>query len=76
MAIPRNIEKYANGTMRIENKWEKIEFDLIRNYFEEIKKCNAILILNKDKNSISNYVGSNSLIEMAFAYVLNKKYFY
>jgi len=73
--IPANTDKYANGTIDVENKWEKIELDVIRVYFNEIKKTDAILVINKDKNNIKNYVGGNSLIEMAFAYVLNKKIF-
>jgi len=28
-----------------------------------------------DKNGIGNYIGGNTLIEMAFAHVLNKKIF-
>ena len=47
----------------------------IDNYFEEIKKTDAILVINKDKNNIKNYIGGNSLIEIAFAHVLNKKVF-
>src|SRR3989344_3786316 len=73
--MPPNIEKYAGGAVKVENKWEKIELDLIRGYYEEIKKVDAILVVNKDKNGIKNYVGGNSLIEIAFAYVLNKKIF-
>jgi len=73
--VPTNTDKYANGTIDVENKWEKIEFDVIRAYFEEIKKTDAVLVINKDKNSIKNYVGGNSLIEIAFAHVLNKKVF-
>ena len=73
--VPTNTDKYANGTIDVENKWEKIELDVIRAYFEEIKKTDSILVINKDKNNIKNYVGGNSLIEMAFAHVLNKKIF-
>jgi hypothetical protein len=73
--VPTNTDKYADGTIDIENKWEKIELDVIRVYFDEIKKTDAILVTNKDKNNIKNYVGGNSLIEMAFAHVLNKKIF-
>ncbi|PIU29824.1 hypothetical protein COT07_04095 [Candidatus Woesearchaeota archaeon CG07_land_8_20_14_0_80_44_23] len=73
--VPANTEKYANGIIDVENKWEKIEFDVICAYFEEIKKTDAILVINKDKNNIKNYIGGNSLIEIAFAHVLNKKVF-
>lgn len=73
--VPANTNKYAKGIINAENKWEKIELDVIRDYFEEIKKTGAILVINKDKNNIKNYVGGNSLIEIAFAHVLNKKIF-
>ena len=73
--LPKNAEKYANGTIDVENKLEKIQLDVIRAYFEEIKNTDAVLIINKDKNNIQNYIGGNSLIEMAFAHVLNKKIF-
>ncbi|MFA5019604.1 MAG: hypothetical protein WC533_00740 [Candidatus Pacearchaeota archaeon] len=73
--IPANTDKYANGIINIEDKWEKIELDVIRTYFEKIKKTDAILVINKDKNNINNYIGGNSLIEIAFAHVLNKRIF-
>lgn len=44
-------------------------------YYEEIGKNDAILVLNNEKNEISGYIGGNSLIEMGFAIVLNKKIF-
>ncbi|MEK6886722.1 MAG: hypothetical protein AABW88_02725 [Nanoarchaeota archaeon] len=72
---PANVEKYADGRVSVEDKWEKIESDVIKSYFEEIKKVDAILVVNKDKNNIKNYVGGNALIEMAFAHILNKKIF-
>ena len=75
VVVPHNAEKYADGTIAIENKWEKIEGDLIRNYFNEIKNTDAVLILNQTKNNIANYIGGNGLIEMAFAHVLDKKLF-
>jgi hypothetical protein len=76
VVVPKNIDKYASGELNSsENKWEKLELDVIKNYFEEIKKTDAILVFNKTKNEIENYVGGNSLIEMAFAHVLNKKIF-
>ena len=73
--VPANTDKYARGTMKVENKWEKMELDVIRAYYNEIKKTDSILVVNKDKNNIKNYIGGNSLIEMAFAHVLEKKIF-
>lgn len=73
--VPAGTAKHADGTIRNEDKWEKLEFDVIKAYFNEIKKKDAILVINNDKNNIHGYVGGNSLIEMAFAHVLNKKIF-
>ncbi len=75
VTTPGNIEKYANGNINVEDKWKKIESDVIKIHFEKIKKTEAILVINKDKNNIKNYVGGNGLTEMAFAHVLNKKIF-
>ncbi|MFA5050594.1 MAG: hypothetical protein WC499_00550 [Patescibacteria group bacterium] len=72
---PKDILKYAEGEVNHEDKWSKIEGDVFKEYFEEIKKCDAILVINKDKQGIKNYIGGNSLIEMAFAHILNKKIF-
>lgn len=73
--VPENTDKYANNTMDVENKWEKIEIDAIRAYYNKIWDSDAILVLNYDKKWISNYIWGNSLIEIAFAHVLDKKIF-
>jgi len=73
--IPANTDSYANKTIKVENKWEKIELDVIREYFKKINENDAVFVLNKSKNNIEDYVGGNSLIEIAFAHVLNKKIF-
>jgi len=75
VVVPLNTDKYAQGNIKTENKKEKIEHNSIKTYFEEIKRSDAILVVNTDKNNIKNYIGGNSLIEMAFAYILNKKIF-
>jgi len=72
---PAEIHKWTDANANIDNKWEKIELDVFKYYFEEIKKSDAILVINEEKNNIKNYIGGNSLIEMSFAYVLNKKIF-
>ena len=53
----------------------KKHIDALKLFFNEIKKAEAILVLNYKKKGIDNYVGGNSLIEMAFAHVLGKKIF-
>ncbi len=53
----------------------KIDHDLIRKYYNEIVQGDAILVINKDKKDVKNYIGGNSFLEMGFAYVLGKKIF-
>jgi len=40
-----------------------------------IKKSDAILVLNYDRKGIKNYIGGNTLMEIGFAHVLEKKIF-
>lgn len=54
--------------------WDRKE-EAIRMHFQKIEWSDAILILNHDKNNISNYVGANTLLEMGIAFHLNKKIF-
>ena len=53
----------------------KKHIDALRLFFNEIKKSDAILVLNYKKRGVPGYIGGNSLIEMAFAHVLGKKIF-
>lgn len=64
-------EKQKNG----DGALRKIQDDLIKRYYEIIKNSDAILVINIDKKGIANYIGGNTLIEMAFAHVLDKKIF-
>jgi predicted RNA-binding protein with PUA domain len=77
--LPRNTENYVAGNLKFESHKEsaenKIKHNLFKHYFDEIKKSDAILVVNKDKNNVKNYIGGNTLIEMAFAHVLDKKIF-
>lgn len=52
-----------------------IKQDVIKYYFEKIKEVDAILVLNFEKKGIKGYIGGNTLLEMGFAHVLNKKIF-
>ena len=73
--IQEDVEMHAEGKIKEEDKWRKLQIDPIKTYYNEIKKADAIIVINMDKNNIKNYIGGNVLIEMAFAYVLNKKIF-
>lgn len=72
---PSEIDKHVAGTIGLNSKEEKIQGNLIQLYYNEIKQMDAIIVLNKTKNNIENYIGGNSFLEMAFAHVLNKKNF-
>lgn len=73
--IQEDVGSYADGKIKEEDKWRKIQIDPFKKYFEEIKKADAILVINMKKNDIEGYIGGNTLIEMAFAYVLSKTIF-
>lgn len=73
VVVPKDTEHYASGKKNVEGKWEKQEGDLLKNYWNEIKVSDAVLIVNITKNGITNYVGGNALIEMAYAHVLVKR---
>jgi len=75
--IPRNTEKYANGNKPPEKHFEstknKLESNLIQDYYNKIKESDAVLVINTDKNGNKNYVGGNTFLELGFAHVLDKK---
>jgi predicted RNA-binding protein with PUA domain len=80
VVLPRFTEEYAQMAtleeMHGESAKNKIKHGLIREYFEEIKRGDAILVLSGERHGIKNYVGGNSFLEMAFAHVLDKKIFF
>lgn len=53
----------------------KKEQGYIKWYYDAIFNSDAILVLNFDKRGIKNYVGGNTLMEIGFAHVNNKKIF-
>lgn len=53
----------------------KLLCDFIQAHFEEIKKSDAILILNYTRFGIDSYIGGDALMEIGFAYALQKKIF-
>lgn len=85
--IPLATQKILNGDISFEN-WQMhkekegdmwfrktAEEDLIKRYYRLIKDSDDILVVNIDKKSVKNYIGGNTLLEMGFAYVLDKKIF-
>lgn len=67
-AAEQGIEAYETATA-------KVHGDLIRGYFSQIQQADAVLIVNEHKNGIDDYIGGNTLIELAFGLVLNKRCF-
>lgn len=71
-------EQYLNKTPEeIEElkMYHKQEKDAIKEFWEEIKNSDAILVLNYDRKGIANYIGGNAFMEIGFAHVLNKRIF-
>jgi len=66
------IEEMKNGTEHYEIKRK---YGYIKWWYDSIKNSDAVLICNFDKNNIKNYIGGNTLIEIGFAHVNNKKVF-
>ena len=44
----------------------------IRDHYEKIEWCDAIIISNHKKKEVAGYIGGNTLIEMGVAFFLNK----
>jgi hypothetical protein len=72
----------ADGTAReliedISNDHAEVKrrHDFIRLWHDLIKSGDAVLICNFDKNGVRNYIGGNTLMEMGFAHVNDKKVF-
>jgi hypothetical protein len=63
------ISQFAEGYL---GKAEKEKEQLAVN---DKKEHDAILVLNYDRKGIRNYIGGNTLMEIGFAHVLNKKIF-
>lgn len=76
IVLPEFTHEYASldtiDKMHTESARHKVEYDLIRGYFEKIKSSDAVLIVNVEKKGVKGYIGGNSFLEMGFAFVLNK----
>ncbi len=57
------------------NDYLKIKPIYMRDHFDKIKKSEAILVVNKEKRGIEDYIGGNTFAEIIVAFFLNKKIF-
>lgn len=71
--IPRNYWDSLKKTNL--KRFVKDKGNASKRYFDKIKNTEAILIFNPDKNSIENYIGGNTLMEVGIAFDQNKKIF-
>jgi len=83
--IPYFVRKIMNGEYSYEeymkekeevgdiNIRKSVNRDFIKGHWNLIKDSDVILVLNLPKKGIEGYIGGNSLIEMGFAYIMNKK---
>src|SRR3989344_4326643 len=51
--------------------WD-LKKDAIKDHYEKIDWCDAILVINHEKRGVKGYVGGNTLIEIGVAFYLNK----
>jgi hypothetical protein len=76
LILPRHTEEYAamntSDHIHSESVKNKINNDLIRDYYYKIVDSDAILVINDTLNDIEGYIGGNAFLEMGFAFVLNK----
>ena len=77
-----DFESFVSGEKK--DLWEKIQKDhasvkkennYIKWYNDAIINSDAILVLNYEKRGIKNYIGGNTLMEIGFAFVNDKKIF-
>jgi len=54
--------------------WDR-KGEAIRWHFQKVEWSDAIIVLNYDKNGVSDYIGANTLLEIGLAFHLNKKIF-
>lgn len=71
-------DKYIGKTQKQKEKltlFHKNNKDAIKEFWKKIKRSDAVLVLNYDRRGVRNYIGGNTLMEIGFAYVLEKKIF-
>ncbi len=52
-----------------------IQHDAIRTHYKIIISSDAIVVANREKKGVENYMGGNTFLEMGFAHVNDKRIF-
>ncbi|MBI1971985.1 MAG: hypothetical protein HYS53_01655 [Candidatus Aenigmarchaeota archaeon] len=56
-------------------KFASLKRERMKGHFDKVKKSDAILVLNYDKNGKRNYIGPSTFLEMGIAVEFGKKIF-
>ncbi len=74
--IPWGVKRYVANNYTHANPKEsvknKIDNNLIKDYYEKMKDYDLVLVINEEKKGIEGYIGGNTFLEMGFAHVLDK----
>lgn len=70
--LPHRSEQFLKQSDLKESTSVKKKNWYIKKHLDKIKKSDAILVINEEKNGIKNYIGGNTLLEMGFAFAFNK----
>ncbi|MEA3355031.1 MAG: hypothetical protein U9Q63_00920 [Patescibacteria group bacterium] len=73
--LPKTTNLIYQGKLSFKNlNKHKLKYGSVNvvKHFDNIKKANAILVVNPTRKKIKNYIGGNTLMEIGFAYYLQK----
>jgi hypothetical protein len=79
ITLPNSFEEpFKEERMKSLGKEEHIKFkqDMMKMHEPKIKRNDAILVLNFEKNGKPNYIGGGTFMEIIKAWELNKKIFF
>lgn len=73
--LPHNAEKFIKNNDFSETPDAHKKNMYIKKHLDKIKKSDAVLIVNMEKNGVSGYIGGNTFLEMGFAMSVGVKIF-
>jgi len=73
---PEFIGKSSEEKDQIKKMQRGGDIDTIREFWDLMQGADSVLVLNLEKDGFPNYVGANTLMEIAFAHVLKQKIFF
>jgi len=65
-----DVETYKTWFKNPNDYKKKAKF--MRQHFKKVLECDAVLVLNYEKNGVEGYIGGNGLMEMALAFHYRK----